>query len=444
MRVKLLATSAVLVSVLSAVLSQSPSAVAAGPPTFSATLVSPQELTGEPSIAVDGNTLYYTAPNLDAVLRSTDGGAHWSKFTATSTEGDADVAVDAAHTVYLSGLLGGGTLNTTIPVSASTDQGTTWIRAQSLAPDSTGIVCDREWTVATTANHVVHTARCNGEVAWVSNDGGQTFTGPITIDVNAGQSGPPVATSTGTLFVGYIANGMVKVAKSTNGGTSWTATTIGAAGGSVMFWPSIAVDDAGNPYVSWAAGTSVGAAGLRVSENGHVVFSRSIDGGATWLPITTISAPNAVAVFPWVAAGAAGKIDIAYYASTNAPVGPDIGSPTTTWDILVAQSLDATSAAPTFTTTTAIAGFHTGSVCTSGLTCLGTQSQGLGNLPTPLDRRVLDFFETAVTADGSLLIAFPKDRPIIADDGSITVGDTFLSWIDLMVATQTGGTKLRP
>jgi len=442
-RAKVFAVLVAIVSV-SAVVSHSPSAKAAGL-SFSTTIVSPEEIAGEPGLAVDGNTIYYVAPNLDRVLRSTDGGNNWiTTIESSSTEGDADIAIDAGHNVYLSGLLGQGTLNTTLPVSVSTDGGDTWIRRAELTPDDVGITCDRNWTAASGTNHVVHTARCAGEVAWVSTDGGVTFSGPHVIDSAATLGGPISAAPDGSFVVAYAAGGTIFVARSTDGGVNWVKHAVGLAGGSaLMFWPVVTPDDAGNLYVAWSSGNAINV-GAHISENGHIFFSRSVDQGATWLAPAQISTPAEVAVFPWVSAGAAGKIDVSYYASTTAPVGPDVGSPVGTWDIVVAQSLDATSAAPTFTRSTAVTAFHTGSVCTSGLACIGPQQQGLGNAPTPFDRRVLDFFETALTADGSLLIAYPQDRPIIADDGSITVGDLFLSWVDLKLAKQTGGTKLRP
>jgi hypothetical protein len=89
----------------------------------------------------------------------------------------------------------------------------------------------------------------------------------------------------------------------------------------------------------------------------------------------------------------------------------------------------------------AVKGFHTGSVCTSGLACLGPQNLlGVGNVPTPLDRRHLDFFETAVDPAGRLFIAHPADR----DLGEKYNGDFILSWTDLLVARQTGGPTIGP
>src|SRR5205085_2676521 len=106
--------------------------------------------------------------------------------------------------------------------------------------------------------------------------------------------------------------------------------------------------------------------------------------------------------------------------------------------VRLAQSTNANVAVPSFTTVTAVKGFHYGSICTSGLLCVGPQNLGFGNLPTPFDRRLLDFFSIASDGFGNAIVAYGKDRPF----PGILVGDLIESWIDMNVAVQSSGTTI--
>jgi hypothetical protein len=147
-------------------------------------------------------------------------------------------------------------------------------------------------------------------------------------------------------------------------------------------------------------------------------------------------------MFPWVAAGESGRADIVWYQSDTGmlpDLGPDRGMPTTTWDVKMAQITGATTTSPTISVVTAAPKFHTGSICTAGLSCAGPQNAGLVNAPTPYDRRLLDFFEIALDTNGNALIAYPNDRPQTTTDPY----DVLEPRSDLLVARQTNGTRAR-
>jgi hypothetical protein len=112
---------------------------------------------------------------------------------------------------------------------------------------------------------------------------------------------------------------------------------------------------------------------------------------------------------PWVVAGDAGRIDVAFYgsASTQAPTtnsGP--------WYLYMAQDLNAADATPSFADWTQAQMSdrpnHVEPVCLSGLGC--TTNTGPGG-----DRELGDFFRIGLDSDGRALISFA--------DGNNKLGD---------------------
>jgi hypothetical protein len=403
--------------------------------TFAQATVSTAELTAEPSIAIDpaSGAVYYTAPGPNVVWKSIDGGASWTPHDSPSTEGDSDLAVDANGRVYLSGLLAAGTLDSTIPVSTSLDGGITWARTRELVPGASGVECDRQWTAARGNGIVVTSANCdNGYKVWRSTDAADTFFAPVVVDADASVGGPLTFGSGGTLYTIFMTfSSGLRYAKSADNGVNWSSGQV-TPNGSQFGFPVIEADAGGNLYAAWDEDPGTSLLGQSV-----VKFSRSTDGGASWSSPEVVSNPLATSLFPWISARTAGKVDVSFFVA-DTRIDPNLGLPVTKWDIEVAQSLNAAGPSPTFTRDIAVNDFHTGSVCTSGLLCLGPQNLGIGNAPTPFDRRMLDFFETAVNSSGNLLIAYAKDRPF---PGTF-VGDLILSWNDLKVARQSGGPTL--
>jgi hypothetical protein len=115
-----------------------------------------------------------------------------------------------------------------------------------------------------------------------SADGGQTW--GANVKVNDGSSAdvnwPNLAMdSSGTLYLvwGDSRNGSddIYFAKSTNGGTTWSANTkVSDDSGSVNAWsPSLVVDSSDNLYVTWTDNRG---------GNWDNYFAKSINGGTTW------------------------------------------------------------------------------------------------------------------------------------------------------------------
>ncbi len=102
-------------------------------------------------------------------------------------------------------------------------------------------------------------------------------------------------------------------------------------------FPNVAVDAAGNVYASWSDGKNVFAA-------------VSTDHGRTWSPPMKVNTGSAATpIYPWLAAGACGKVDLVYYGT---PAAQNYQACTSTsgpyncqnepWHVFFAQNLAAT------------------------------------------------------------------------------------------------------
>lgn len=417
-------------------------------PKFKRVLVDPAEPTGEPGVAVDNRKdppwIYVTAPEASSQLwRSVDGGKTYRRMAATKGgSGDSDVVVDAKGTVYVSDLFDGDG-NGTLPVSVSVDGGRSYKRIKKVATPGS---FDRQWIESNGPRNLLVTARdldAGRIAAWVSNDSARTFDGPFTVARDPSIGGPIVSGPMGVYYMAFSDGTGIRYAKSSDG-IDWTTGTIATDHFPVLF-PVIAVDDRSNLYAVWTEAS--GELGLGTSP---VYFSRSTNRGRSWSAPRAISpvSPDAFgttpsAVFPWIVAGSPGRVNVSYVLARRAAgpdVASDIGGPETTWDLVVAQSTNATVTRPKWSTITVNRSFHTGSICTFGILCPGPQSFGLLNVPGPFDRRHLDYFEMAVDETGRAYVSYTRDRPATSGDPL----DVVEALTDVLVARQSGGTRLRP
>lgn len=130
--------------------------------------------------------------------------------------------------------------------------------------------------------------------------------------------------------------------------------TVGTPGGSVStVFPVLSVDKQGNVYVVWSDGSKISMA-------------TSTDHGDHWTAPVRVSpaSMSGMNIMPWIVAGDAGRVDVIWY---RTPGGNNASSK---WDIHMAQSLDALSAAPNFTVNQVNENtIHTGEICLEGLGC---------------------------------------------------------------------------
>jgi hypothetical protein len=197
---------------------------------------------------------------------------------------------------------------------------------------------------------------------------------------------------------------------------------------------SIAIDRAGNLYATWSE-YPVDSNG---DENGPgvVKVAVSTDGAKTWsAPITVSPASLGNNVMPWVTAGDAGRIDIAWYGapqtSDNGSYGPDTLD-NGTWNVYMAQSLNALTAHPSFSVT---------KVSDHQAKFGNISTQGLGGSP---DRSLGDFMQVTTGARGQALISYVDDTSADRNpDFCQGCGQTPAEAAGpIMVATQSGGPSL--
>jgi hypothetical protein len=208
-----------------------------------------------------------------------------------------------------------------------------------------------------------------------------------------------------------------------------SAATFGQHTGNLF--PSGAVDKGGNVYAVWT--TNAGRYNTVQSNNQpsttfDVWLAISHDGGQNFYGPFRVSNGVGTCMQPWIAAGDAGRVDISWYQSTS--VAPPLiadpstpgaltgGSnnmpPSSTWQVMFAQSLNANSREPVFTVSTASDHvIHTGSISNGGLT---------GSLLGNLDRSLLDFFQVAIGPDG-------LGNIMCADNDSTGAGSTHINYM---------------
>ncbi|MHB8341118.1 MAG: hypothetical protein ACYDB7_08075, partial [Mycobacteriales bacterium] len=176
------------------------------------------------------------------------------------------------------------------------------------------------------------------------------------------------------------------ISRAANGATTVAERAVPGNHTQVLF-PSVAVDRAGTIYLAWTDASTY-----------QVNFVSSRNQGRTWSPITIVNgAPAQVTVMPWIVAGDPGRVDVVFYGSAQTSAPTNNSGP---WYPYLAQSLDASSAHPTFTQGAIMSRpNHIEPVCLSGLGC--TTNTGPSG-----DRNLGDFFKVTIDREGRALISF--------------------------------------
>lgn len=414
-------------------------------PRFATSVVARGLRAAEPKIFVDDRTrpptIYVTAPESASLLwRSADGGRTFRRMAPSlGGSGDSDVAVDDRGALYLADLFDAQG-NATLPVSTSTNGGRSYVRVVSAAPEQTSL--DRQWLASNRAGHVVATANVSGNLlSWVSTNGARSFDGPTGIAPDVAIQGPIVVGPRRTYYTIYAGGtGQLFFAKSRDG-SDWQTGEI-VSGHRTSLFPVIAADSSSNLYAVWSETNGT-------NTSGPVYLVTSTNGGRTWSYPVAVSPPSAdafgtvpSAVFPWVVAGSRGRAAVSYAIARQAAgpdLGADFGGPQTTWDLVVAQTANGLADKPRWTRTVVAPGFHVGSICTIGTACLGPQQFGLLNAPTPVDRRLLDFFGAGTDRAGNIYVALNRDRSPASGDAN----DVIRSRTDIVFVRQISGPRLR-
>jgi hypothetical protein len=437
-----------------------------GAVTFTTHFVQPDTLAGEPGVKlqpVGGSLVAFAPGDHTTVWRSSDGGHVWSGPTMTrGGSGDSDVAFSTDGVVYASDLLDAKG-NSTIPLSVSSNSGRSFATPNLAVPTAAGVIWDRQWIAATGTDHVVVIAHNpgNGSIgSWLSDDRATSFVPGGVVGTSSLIDGPlTVGPDGSSLYTGYgttAADGSLTLilAVSTDGGISWEnrpiATFAPPAGAQMTtaFFPVVDFDQAGTLYGAFSVCATSGILPVDTACTAYVATSH--DDGRHWSAPRTVSRAGHSAIFAWVtgnrgvACGATGKrcagAAVVFYEARQPNGGPDLGpdlsTPLTVWDVALAETLDG---GGTWRRATVASAFHRGSICVEGVVCAGPQQlTGIGDVPTPFDRRPLDFVEVAMDRSGSVVVVYPRDRSL----GLGRDQDSTSSAFDLVAATQATGPRL--
>ncbi|HEV8359823.1 MAG TPA: sialidase family protein [Candidatus Thermoplasmatota archaeon] len=419
------------------------------------------ELGAEPSVGVgvDG-TVYVTTPL--ALWRSDDGGRSYEALGAPSCPsglpacpglethqpgmkggGDAAIAVTRDGRVHWLGLFAP---DAPIPYQVSEDRGATWSKPLDLA---SGNSTDREWIVVNATGALFaqwrdfgNTSECaapgpvplptdpgcappTGVLLRRSLDGGATWEPAVraTDDNRQGPVAPDPSSAWMYLPVFDGPNGTIDVARSADGGATWEDVHATPVPQRPFIFPIAAVDEAGTVYVAYSSGepgpTGTGEPVDRNLAIPSVFLITSADHGATWSAPRLLSTEGVPAVMPWIAAGAPGRVAVAWYEAAQPwPSGrlPNL------WRVVAAMSATADRGDGQFKAALVTPEpIHVGGLCADGGAC--ALSGG--------DRSMLDFFELRLLPDGSPVLAFAGDA------------DVPRATVKVFASVMTDGTRLR-
>ena len=130
-----------------------------------------------------------------------------------------------------------------------------------------------------------------------------------------------------------------------------------------------------------------------------VFLAVSTDDGASWRPPVRVdSGPGRSRVFPAIAAGAPGKVAVAYYEADRAGYPSRVVDGV--WNVTVAWTGDALAEAPTFERgTLSTTPARVGPICPDGTTCRG-------------NRELLDYFSLKRLPDGRAAAAWTSTNDV--------------------------------
>ncbi|MES2153724.1 MAG: sialidase family protein [bacterium] len=370
-------------------------------------------IASEPSIKVakDG-TIFVTAPTgtvkyatrpfdlpvmagkgafQSAIWSSRDNGTTWAfadtlgvlpYHSALPGGGDADLAIDAAGTIFMADQEG----LANEAVSTSHDNGATWEAAGPLGsgvPDT-----DRMWLWPdpTTPGTVYMNYDMNGRQINVAKttDDGKTWTAVFTPAASTAP-GPIVATNQ-TVAFSYNNGAALEFVHSEDKGLTWKQDDLKDNGtaiqsGAIDLFPQTFADTKGTLYIAWLeAGTTANG-----TKGNAVAYIFSHDAGKTWSPKTVAFTLPGAAIFLWGTAGSSGRIGFswyeapkpagAYYIHAGIVIDADTDEP-----MMVDARVQTMPARPD-------------PPCTNGVGC--TSGRELG-----------DFQQCAITPDGTLVVSY--------------------------------------
>jgi hypothetical protein len=397
---------------------------------------------GDTDLFVDpGNALYFSdLQGLTNISNSVsqDGGKTWSTncagapntpddrmwFAGTGSlaGGDLNLYQDF-DAVASSATSGGGN----VLVETESRDGTTFVPVLNTSPDSTCVgpaihdcVTGNE---GISGNQVADPNTGNVYIAHTTTEGSSGEVGVRVAEGKITQGPAPTATwSESPNLDGALCPGS---APSSDGSPSCADSNGNPEEIAGENFATIARDSAGYLYVTFTAGPldhnpndpNFGA--LTAPEQIYVVHSLEPAGAdpaaLTWSAPERITGSGASAgtnTFPWITAGSDGRVDVAYYHTSEASEQGTCasGSGTCTlygasslsnaeWSVQMAQSLNANSSSPTYTTANVSETYvKQGPICTNGIGCASGGDRSLG-----------DFLQVSTDTTGAALVSYVFD-----------------------------------
>jgi hypothetical protein len=352
--------------------------------------------------------------------------------------------------------------------ATSLDHGDSFLLQSPLG--STGTATDREWIAATDSSQKVGGVGPNIEAFFTYHVPPTAFVHaiPETTHIplpqsgpqitNAGQTGQPRVDNNpsspghGWIYYPYrdfldqqpVLQGGTSVATARSDGyqlaTNWHSSVVTANGANSFPW--VAIDSAGNAYLSWDPGGVVYYAYSLIS---NPVNNPNVGGrpGTLWSQPVRVTPPGLVtsAVFPEITAGAdSGRLGITYVGSENYAGDPNGSQPAALWKTYAAVVLNANTDTPTiYTGVVSHRYVHHGNICTNGTTCgllPGTDYQ---------DRSFLDMIDVGFDHDGRLGVVHEDNNTLgFQDDKTTNPGGSALIDFEPFIyfAKQTTGPTL--
>jgi uncharacterized repeat protein (TIGR01451 family) len=421
-------------------------AIAFGP----STVVSPSFLGAEPQVTIerripqtaagtiDPQRIYVDWPlssrsGIGQLYRSTDGGDSFRLLF------DRTCAVRSRPNCLTSG--GGDTENDVNPVNGnlyfadqevllnealttSFDHGDSFVTQTAVANATTAT--DRQWVAATDNTAVVGGKRIEAilsfhvpPTAYIQgiDSTGLPIAQPVPQLTNVAQSGQPrIDNNLGSPGHGWI---YYPHAGFSPGGT-WVATArvadyADSAGwvdndateADVTSFPWVAIDAAGNAYVTWDNGGQIFYSFSRITDRTNDPRAGGRP-GTTWSPAVKVNLPSVgSAVLPEVTAGDEGRIAITYVGTTEFTGIPDDAPDPTRWNVYAAVLPDALAATPTVETgVVSHRAIHMGNVCTGGTGCTTNPAA---------DRSLLDMIDLSFDEAGRVGVIYTDNYSSFQD-----------------------------
>lgn len=368
---------------------------------------------GEPSIlALDDGTLLITGAGgfsryiedpTDApghfgqsyIWRSTDDGETWD-LVDIETPGptdeytpyrnavpgvEGDLSQDEGGRAYFVDL----SMLATNGVSASDDSGETWLAAQSAA----GLpATDRPWITGAGEDevYVKYLNTNTGYRVAHSTDGGQTFLADQSIPA-CSQADP--ALDPGQRLVvpcvgGENGTDLSVLTTPTGEAMDWQRTDApDSQGRATNVFPSLSTAGEGRWTFTYSEA---------VNGTTRVMAMTTTDAGETWSDPVQLSATNGSAVFPWTSANEDGTVSVVWYEAEGQALPHEQEDAWYPMHASFSLEANATTLERAEVTRVAEDPNHEGPICVGGLGCV---LEGRSD-----ERRLLDFFEVDVDADG--------------------------------------------